>query len=273
MGDRDPNQLSFAGLQFQAVQVASANHVLSVTLNRPARKNAINEVMANELIFALDVAAVDPEIRVVVLQAAGEVFCSGGDLSAMSGVREEVTSTVPKRGELHDLSLRLRDVHKPVICKVQGPVLAGALMLVCNATHVIAADHVTFSAPEIKRGLWPHMVMAGLFRVMPRRAALDFIMRGYKLDAGEAVRLGLANRAVPAADLDQTVAALATELAALAPATVRLGLEAFYAQEDLPFAEAIPFLMGKLAETIATEDAREGIMAFMQKRTPVWKGR
>lgn len=275
MSERAENEgLGLDGLVFEAIRVEIADHIMTLTLNRPRRKNAINPVMTNELIYAFDAAATDPQIRVVVIQAEGDVFCAGADLTTM-GQREvpDTTSTVPGRGEMHELSIRLRRLCKPSICKVQGPALAGALLLVCNATHVIAADHATFGTPEIRRGIWPHMVMAGLFRVMPRRAALDFIMRGAAMDATAAAGCGLINRAVPAAELDREVDVLAAELASLAPATMRLGLEAFYAQELMPFDDAIPYLMGMLEKTLATADAHEGIAAFMEKREPVWKGR
>lgn len=263
-------QLSLDGLVFEAVEVAIDGHVMTLTLNRPDEKNAINLAMTNELIYALDVAAQERKIRVVVIAAKGDVFCSGGDLKMMSGGGKPTTSTVPARGDATDISRRIRNLHKPVVVKAQGPVMAGALLMVCNATHVIASDKAHFSAPEIKRGLWPYMVMASLFRVMPARAGLDFIMRGYRIDAAEAVRFGLANQAVPHESLDETVAALAQELAELAPGTMRLGLEAYRRQEDLSVEQALPYLQEMLGKTIASPDAREGIMAFMQKRKPVW---
>ncbi len=265
-------KLSLEGLVFEAIRVDVADHIMTLTLNRPDKKNAISPAMTNELIYSLDVAAGDPDIRVIVIAAEGDVFCAGADLSTMGRNAGETTSTVPKRGEMHDLSIRLRQVCKPVIVKAQGPVLAGALLLVCNATHVIAADHAFFSAPEIKRGIWPFMVMAGLFRVMPRRAGMDFIMRGSKLDAATAQRHGLITEAVPAAQLDTHVEALAAELASLAPATMRLGLEALYRQELMAFDEAVPYLMQMLQKTLQTADAKEGINAFLEKREPVWKG-
>lgn len=147
--------LRLEGLTFQAVRVDVTDHVLTVTLNRPHRKNAIDGTMATELLYALDVAAEDPAVRVVMIAAEGDVFCAGADLAALAGGGEAVASTVPKRGETHDLPLRLRRLAKPVICQVQGPALAGALLLVCNATHVLAADSATFGAPEIKPGSGP----------------------------------------------------------------------------------------------------------------------
>jgi enoyl-CoA hydratase/carnithine racemase len=171
------------------------------------------------------------------------------------------------------LALRIRQLHKPVLIKAQGAVLAGAMLLVCNATHVLAADHVTFSLPEIKRGLFPFMVMAGLTRVLPRRAAIDFAMRGYCIDAIKAEQWGLINQVVPAAELDQAVEELAREIASLSPSAVRLGLAACDHQESLPFEQALPYLGEMLQKTLATEDAREGITAFLEKREPHWTGR
>lgn len=269
----DSNALTLEGHTFQFIQTKFDQNILWLTMNRPEKKNALHPVLINELLYCFDFAKETPDVRVVVLQSAGDVFCSGADLAAMSGKGDAITSTVPKKGELFDINLRMSNCFKPIICRVQGDVLAGALMLVGNSTHVIAADHAQFSAPEIKRGLWPHMVMASLFRVMPKRVALDFIMRGYKMPAAQAVQHGLISEAVPSAQLDEKVLALATELASLAPATIRLGLEAFHQQDSLSFEEAIPYLFQMLQKTISTEDAKEGITAFLQKRTPVWKGK
>ena len=157
------------------------DHVLILRLNRPEKKNALNNVMMNELNYALAYAKQEREIRVVVVDAEGDIFCAGADLRL---AKED--SNVPKIEGADDISFSLRRLHKPVICKIQGSVLAGALLILTNATHAIAVDNAKFSAPEIHRGLWPFMVMAGLFRVMPKRAGLDFIMRGQPIDANKA---------------------------------------------------------------------------------------
>ncbi|NRB01716.1 MAG: enoyl-CoA hydratase/isomerase family protein [Rhodobacteraceae bacterium] len=263
--------LTLDGLIFEAVEISEADHVLTITLNRPERKNAINPVMSNELIYALDYARQERSVRVVVLAAKGDVFCAGGDLKTMgTNAASKTTSNVPKRGETDDISLRLRHLNKPTIAKIQGPVLAGALLLVCNTTHAIAADHATFSAPEIKRGIWPFMVMGGLFRVMPKRAGLDFIMRGAPMGAAEAARYGLINETVAADALDAKVEALAQELASLAPGTMQMGLAAYNAQDEMPFDEALPFLRTQIDACLKSADAKEGITAFLEKRAPKW---
>ena len=142
--------------------------------------------------------------------------------------------------------------------------------MVTNCTHAIAVEDAKFSAPEILRGVWPHMVMAGLFRVMPKRAALDFCMRGQAIDATKAEEWGLINQSVPNNKLDEVVVNLASDLANLAPGTMQFGLEAYVKQDDLNFDEALPYLAKKSAETFAGPDAKEGIAAFLEKREPNW---
>ena len=137
------------------------NNIMEITLNRPEKKNALNSVMMNEINYALAYAKQEDTIRVVVFAAKGDIFCAGADLS-----NSKSESNVPKLENADDISLSLRHLFKPVISKIQGSVLAGALLIVCNSTHAIAVREATFSAPEIHRGLWPFMVMAGLFRAV-----------------------------------------------------------------------------------------------------------
>lgn len=264
------DELSLDGLTFAATEWDEADNVLTITLNRPKRKNAINAEMTNELVYLLDYAKQERSIRTVIIAANGDVFCAGGDLRAMSGNAEGVASNVPKRGESDDISLRIRHLGMPVIAKIQGAVLAGALLMVTNATHAIAADHVKFSAPEILRGIWPFMVMGGLFRVMPKRAGLDFIMRGQPMSAVKAAETGLINEVVPASELDERVASLAKEFTNLAPSSLAMGLAAYNAQEDMSFDEALPYLRTQIDACLRSADAKEGITAFLEKREPNW---
>ena len=258
-------KLSLEGLDFQATKLDIANHIMTITLNRPEKKNALNNVMMNELNYSLAYAKQERSIRVVVIAAEGDVFCAGADLT-----RTESESNVPKIEGIDDISLSLRHLYKPVICKIQGPVLAGALLIITNATHAIAVKDAKFSAPEIHRGLWPFMVMAGLFRVMPKRAGLDFIMRGQPIDSKKAENWGLINKSVDKKDLDKNVNALAEELANLAPETMQFGLEAYEKQDSKSFDEALPYLQKQIAKCFEGKDAKEGIAAFLEKRKPKW---
>ncbi|MBT4519745.1 MAG: enoyl-CoA hydratase [Halieaceae bacterium] len=271
MSETTQADLSLDGMNFTTVELAEHDHVFTITLNRPKRKNAMNAEMTNELTYALDWAAQERRIRVVVIAANGDIFCAGGDLRSMSGNPDGgVVSNIPHRPESNDVAHSIRHLKKPVITKIQGSVLAGALLMVCNATHAIAADHAKFSAPEILRGIWPFMVMAGLFRVMPKREGLDFIMRGQAISAADAARTGLINRAVPAQELDASVEQLATELAGLAPGTMQMGLAAYLKQEDEDFDDALAYLRTQIAACLDSPDAKEGITAFLEKREPQW---
>ena len=259
------DKLSLEGLNFQATKLNIANNVLTLTLNRPEKKNALNNVMMNEINYALAYAKQERGIRVVIIAAEGDVFCAGADLN-----RKQEESNVPRIEGSDDISMSIRHLYKPVICKIQGSVHAGALLMVTNCTHAIAVENAKFSAPEILRGVWPHMVMAGLFRVMPKRAGLDFCMRGQAIDAKKAEKWGLINESVPNDQLDERVDSLANDLASLAPGTMQFGLEAYVNQDGMNFDEALPYLGKKSAETFAGPDAKEGISAFLEKREPKW---
>ena len=258
--------------KLNATEISLSKHILTVTLNRPEKKNAINEAMANEIIYSLMYAAENDFVRVVVIQAKGDTFCAGGDLKGMSGNTVDNESTVPKLGDVEDISLLIRNLNKPVICKIQGNVFAGALMMITNSTHAIAADHAIFAAPEIKRGIWPFMVMGGLFRVMPKRQGLDFIMRGESINAATAEQYGLINKAVPSNELDKVTNNLAKEFTQLPPNTMKMGLKAYNKQDRMAFDEALPFLREQLKECLQSKDAKEGIAAFLEKRDPEWVG-
>lgn len=258
-------KLSLEGLDFQATKLDIKKNILTITLNRPEKKNALNNVMMDELNYALAYAKQEHSIRVVVIAAEGDIFCAGADLT-----RTKSESNVPKLEGVDDISLSLRHLYKPVICKIQGSVLAGALLIVTNATHAIAVEDAKFSAPEIHRGLWPFMVMAGLFRVMPKRAGLDFIMRGQPINSSEAEKWGLINKSVDKEGLDEAVNSLAEELANLAPETMQFGLEAYEKQDSKSFDEALPYLKEQIAKCFEGRDAKEGIAAFLEKRKPNW---
>ena len=258
-------KLSLKGLQFSATEINIKNNIMEITLNRPEKKNALNSVMMNEINYALAYAKQEDTIRVVVFAAKGDIFCAGADLS-----KPKSESNVPKLENADDISLSLRHLFKPVISKIQGSVLAGALLIVCNSTHAIAVREATFSAPEIHRGLWPFMVMAGLFRVMPKRAGLDFIMRGKPIDSKKAEEWGLINECVKKEELNEKVDKLANELASLAPETMKFGLEAYEKQDSKSFDDALPYLKEQIAKCFEGKDAKEGIAAFLEKRKPNW---
>jgi enoyl-CoA hydratase/carnithine racemase len=240
--------------------------VVTLTLDRPERKNALSARLVSDLIVAVERAGEDASVGAVVVTGAGGTFCSGGDLSQMGGS----AGGAPLRGGFAELNLALWACPKPIVAKVRGYALAGGLALVCGAHFAYAEATATFGAPEIQRGLFPMMVTASLMRCVPRRRALELVLLGDRIDAAEAERIGLVTRTLAPDALDAHVDAVARRLAHNPPAVTRLGLEALRAQEDLAFDAAMPLLSGKLLEVLGTEDAREGLMAFLQKRPPAW---
>ncbi|MGB0638023.1 MAG: enoyl-CoA hydratase/isomerase family protein [Myxococcota bacterium] len=257
---------------FKVLNYEVSGHVCTLTMNRPEKRNALTAQLVNELIVGLETADADSNIRVIVLTGAGGAFCAGADLSLMSGSGGE-DPDIPHRGGFPELNMTMRNIGTPIIARVERYAMAGGLALICGSTFVVAEDNATFSAPEIDRGIFPMMVLASLFRTVSKRDGLNLVLTGRKFDAQSAVQMGLISQAVPSDQLDAAVNELAQTLANKPPAAIRLGLSAYHAQAEMDFEAALPFLQTQLFACLETEDAQEGIMAFLQKRTPEWKGR
>jgi enoyl-CoA hydratase/carnithine racemase len=253
------------------IKVAREGAVETITLAYPERRNAIGPRMSNELLWALHDARAADEVRVVVLTGEGKAFCSGGDFAEMTS--GAAASALEPRGDYSDLLLVLAKSAKPVVARVNGHAMGGGLGLVAACTFAVASTEAKLGTPEIDVGLFPMMIMAVLARHVPRRRLLEMMLLGEKLDAHEAASLGLVNRAVPAADLDAEVKKITDALASKSPSTVRLGMKAFADQDDLDLESALPMLRTRLAECLSTDDAREGLMAFLEKRAPTWTGK
>lgn len=256
---------------YTVVQAASSGGVLRLTLNNPWRKNAIGPVMVNELLHAIEAGLADEAVRCVVLTGAGDAFCAGGDFAQMAGA--EGANAVEPKGDYADLLLAFANSSKPIVARVNGHALGGGLGLVAASHFAIAARGAKLGTPEINVGLFPMMIMAVLQRHVSRRKLLEMMLLGQRLDAEEAVRCGLLNRAVEPDALDAAVDEVTSTIAGKSPIAVRLGLEAFAAQDDLDLESALPLLRERLAGCLATDDAREGLMAFLEKRQPRWSGK
>ncbi|MBI3877473.1 MAG: enoyl-CoA hydratase/isomerase family protein [Verrucomicrobia bacterium] len=248
------------------------DHVATITLNRPEARNALSHALLDVLNDALRGVASDADARVVVLTGAGEIFCAGGDLGEM-GAAGSTLELHQRRGAFVEFFRLMARLGKPTLAAVNGHALGGGLGLVLACDLAIAADHATFGAPEIKVGIWPMMVMASLIRAIGRKKAMELMLLGERIPASEAERIGLINRVVPATQFADAVAAWAAKLAAGSPTAFKLGRDALAAMSDMPFDDALEYLNGMLTLNLSTEDAREGIRAFLEKRKPEWKGR
>jgi enoyl-CoA hydratase len=243
-----------------------------VTLNRPKARNALSPAVVQGLMDAMARAEADAQVRVLVFTGAGEkVFCAGGDLGQMGdggflGMHEG-------RRAYATLLSRIQGCRKPTVARVNGHALAGGLGLVLACDLAVAVEGAEFGTPEIDVGLFPMMMMALVQRHVGRKRALELAMTGDRLPAREALALGLINRVVPAAELDAAVGALAGKLAGKSQAVLALGKRAFFMAEDMPLPAALEFLASQLSLNVLTEDAGEGVSAFLEKRPPKWNDR
>jgi enoyl-CoA hydratase/carnithine racemase len=246
-----------------------ADNVATLTINREDRRNAISIETIKLFLQYIDQAEKDPDVRVILITGAGKkAFCAGADLGGESGGSMREGFEIYAR-----LLKRLAGFPKPVVARVNGACMAGGMgfMLACDI--VIAGSDAKFGTPEVNVGLWPMMIGALIFRNTLRKKAMEMVLLGERLTAEQALEMGLITRVVQPDNLDEEVNGVLQSLAQKSPIGIKIGKEAFYAMADMPFEEAVDFLSGKIAEVAATEDAREGITAFIEKRKPVFKGK
>jgi enoyl-CoA hydratase/carnithine racemase len=260
-------------MEFESLLYDVTDHVATITINRPERRNALSWTVMTELRGAFAKAKADPEVRVVVLTGAGDkAFSAGADLTGMAAGAGFV-DLHDARGELARLFREVWELGKPTVARVRGFSLAGGFGVALMCDVVIAADDAQFGTPEINVGLWPMMITAPMLRSMPPKVALELMMTGRRVSAQEALDIGFVNRVVPVDELDDAVAEVTSVLATKSPAVMKLGRDAFYAVLDQDAEHALRLLQAGLTLVTQTEDAAEGIQAFQEKRAPKWSGR
>jgi enoyl-CoA hydratase/carnithine racemase len=256
------------------VLVGVHDRIATVTLNRPDQRNALSSGMLADLREALAWCRDEPDVRVVVLTGAGDrAFCAGADLGSFDVPVPELQRH-HDRHRFVDLFLLLQDLGKPVVGRVNGHALAGGFGLACACDLLLAVESATFGTPEVNVGVWPAMIQAILARNLPRKVLLEMELLGGRWTAARLHELGLVNRVAATLDeLDAVTAEVAGSLAGKSPAVLRLGRDSFYRQQDMEFRAALEYLQAQLTLVTLTEDAREGVAAFFQKREPEFKGR
>ena len=250
-----------------------AGRAAYLTINRPEQRNALSNEVFTELRAGLADAKEDSEVRAVVLAGAGDrAFCSGGDLRQMGDDGNGLQAHRGRAG-LAGVIRDLWELGKPTIARVQGYALAGGFGLAAACDFVVASDRATFGVPEVGVGLWPYMITVPMVRSMLPKHALELMLTARVVGAEEAERKGFVTRVVPHDQLDTAVDELVTVLASRSPAVMRLGRDSFYAVWDVAADAALEHLHAMLTLTNQTEDAAEGIAAFLDKRPPRWRGR
>lgn len=248
--------------------------VLRLTLNDAGTRNSLSEAMMAELQAALDGAAADPQVRVVVLAATGPAFSSGHNLKEITARRGDPDKGASYFSALFETCARLMisvvRSPKPVIAEVAGLASAAGCQLVASCDLSVAADTARFCTPGVNIGLFCSTPMVALARNVAPKHAMEMLLTGDVFDAQDAFRMGLVNRVVPANELSEAVSALAAKIASKSMVTVRTGKEAFYRQIDLPLEEAYAYTARVMTENLLQRDAEEGIAAFIGKRPPQW---
>ena len=257
----------------EQVLVSVEGHAATVTLNRPEQRNPLSSIMLRDLAAALRWCQGEPDVRVVVLTGAGDrAFCAGADLSSFDGGMTDLERH-RSRDLFVDLFALMDSLGKPIVGRINGHALAGGLGLACACDLLVSTDTATFGTPEINLGIWPMMIQAILSRNLPRKVLLEMEMLGDRWTATQLQGLGLINRVVPHDQLDSTVKEIVDKLTKKSPVAMRLGRESFYRQQDMEFRAALAYLHSQFTLVTLTEDSKEGIKAFFEKREPDFKGR
>jgi enoyl-CoA hydratase/carnithine racemase len=242
-----------------------------ITLNRPSKRNALSLELMQELIGLLAVLEQDSEVRSVILAAAGKAFCAGHDLSEMTGAGEAdyrhlfATCTA--------LMEKLQSIPQPVIAEVQGLATAAGCQLVATCDLVVAADEATFATPGVRIGLFCSTPMVALTRAIGRKRALQMLLTGEPIDSETAAEWGLVNFTVPATELRGATLNLAKQITTASALTLGIGKHAFYSQIDLDQQRAYTLTQEVMTNNALAADAKEGISAFLEKRTAQWVGK
>jgi enoyl-CoA hydratase/carnithine racemase len=245
--------------------------VATITLNRPDRRNALSLALMRDLIARIARAGSDADIQVVILAAAGPVFCAGHDLAELRAAAGEAARTI--FDVCTTLMETIQRIPQPVIARVQGTATAAGCQLVASCDLAVASEGATFATPGVRIGLFCTTPMVALTRAVGRKRAMEMLLTGRAIDARTAADWGLLNRVVPQDSLEAETRALADAIRSASAYTVGTGKQAFYHQIDLPQPEAYDYAKQVMTVNSLADDAREGISAFLEKRQPCWRNR
>jgi enoyl-CoA hydratase/carnithine racemase len=260
-------------MAYEKILYEVADGVATVTLDQPDTRNALSNELLGELIDAYESARGDDAVRCLVLTSSHDkVFSSGANLSGFSGDVPLVHKHLGSERFVRLFRL-IGELGKPTICAANGHVLAGSLGIALAHDLVIAKDGAEFGTPEINVGAFPFMIMALIYRNVPRKKTNELLLLGDRIDAQQAVEHGLANKVVPAGEFQAAVDEWAAKLASKSPLIMRLGKDAMFRQQDMAFHDALEFLHAQLTIALSTDDIVEGVTAFFEKREPQWTGR
>ncbi len=255
----------------EPIRIERNGAVMTIVIDREARRNALNEAVAAGIAAGLDEAEADRSVRAVVLTGAGDkAFCAGGDLQLQADGTPFTIDAADPRHYVARLLRRMDACRLPLVARVNGPALAGGFGLVCGCDMVVARDDALLGASEVKVGIFPMMILPYLLRVVPYRRMMELCLTGELITAGSAVADNIVNYAVPAAELDAKTEWLLDRITGKSPTGIRLGKQALAKIREMSTDAALEYAQFMLANMTRTKDAREGMLAFNEKRAPNW---
>ncbi len=264
----------FNTISLHFIETRQENHTFYITLNREEKRNAFTPTMVRELAFALAFANFSSEIWNVVIEAKGTVFCAGMDLNVFKNPElDKANNQLPRVENEITIGDAFAQLCKPSIAKVTGNVFAGGFLIVGSCNFVFASNNAQFSLPEAKRGIFPFQVMATLLDCMPKRKALEMCISGKVYTAEEAQEFGLVTKVSSLQSIDNELENLIKLLDENSPYALQKGLEVAKKINTIAEEEKHQYLQHKLHELKNSEDAKEGILAFQEKRKPIWKNK
>lgn len=255
------------------VLVERRGAVVWITINRPQRRNALNESVASGIAAALDEAEANAEVRAVVLTGAGDkAFCAGGDLQLQADGTPFTINAADPRHYVAALLRRMDACRLPLVARVNGHALAGGFGLVCACDLVVASENALIGVTEVKVGLFPAMILPFLLRTVPYRRIMEMCLTGEPIPAADSVLDGIVNYAVPAEELDDKLQWLLGRITDKSPTGIRLGKQGLAKIREMSTDAALEYAQFMLANMARTKDAVEGFQAFNEKRSPKWTG-
>ena len=267
------NPIMIGGLAVQEVRCERRGSALWLTIDREERRNALNAAVLEGLRAGVATARTEEGIRAIIITGAGKAFCAGADLKADAHSEPFRSDPAEVETPIARLFRAIVDCAVPVIARVNGHALAGGFGLVCACDFAVAVEGAKFGTPESRIGLFPMMILPWMLRTVPRRKLLEMCVTGEPITAAEALAHGILNHVVAAEKLDEKVEQLVASIAASSPASIRMGRRAMAMMDGLPLDKSLEYAQRVLPQMVRTEDAREGVRAFNEKRAPVWSGR